>query len=97
MYGTFNDGFIDLNVTGGYNCENYTFNWDGPNGFNSSDQNINGLYAGIYSVTITDSNGCTFNISSMGITEPAELNATETISSYECGHGVGARCYRRLN
>ena len=35
-----NDGFIDLNVTGGYNCENYTFNWDGPNGFNSSDQTV---------------------------------------------------------
>ena len=37
---------------------------------------------------ITDNNGCTFNIAEIEITEPDELIASETHSSYECGFGV---------
>ena len=52
-----NDGAITLSVSGG--TPDYGFNWSGPDGFNSTDQNISGLIAGTYSVTVTDANGCT--------------------------------------
>ena len=52
-----NDGAINLTVSGG--TPNYTYSWTGPGGFSSNSQNINGLVGGLYSVTITDLNGCT--------------------------------------
>ena len=39
-------------------------------------------------MTIRDANECYTIISNIEITEPTELTATETISSYECGYGV---------
>ena len=41
-----------------------TYSWSGPNGFTSTDQNINipatsATHAGIYTLTTTDGNGCT--------------------------------------
>ena len=52
-----NDGAINITVSGG--TPTYTYSWTGPGGFSSSSQNINGLVGGLYSVTITDLNGCT--------------------------------------
>ncbi|MEX2589727.1 MAG: T9SS type A sorting domain-containing protein [Chitinophagales bacterium] len=48
-----NDGAVDINVSGG--TSPYTFAWD--NGDNTED--ISGLAAGTYEVTVTDDNGCT--------------------------------------
>ena len=53
-------------------------------------EDLNNIGAGIYTVTATDPNGLTISLE-IEITEPAELTATETISSYECGFGVS--CY----
>lgn len=50
------DGTIDLTVTGG--VPNYQFAWSGPNGYSSTDEDLTGLAAGSYHVTITDQNGC---------------------------------------
>jgi hypothetical protein len=52
-----NDGAINITISGG--TPTYTYSWTGPGGFSSSSQNINGLVGGLYSVTITDLNGCT--------------------------------------
>lgn len=48
-----NDGAITINVGGG--TPTYDFNWS--NG--EVTQNLSGLSAGIYTITITDENGCT--------------------------------------
>ncbi len=50
-------GDILVNVVGGR--LEYTFAWIGPNGFISADQNIDTLFAGIYTLTVTDNSGCT--------------------------------------
>jgi hypothetical protein len=54
-----NDGTVDLTVTGG--TPNYSFAWEGPGGFTSTDQNLTDLDSpGLYTVTITDDSGCEF-------------------------------------
>ena len=49
-------GAINVDVFGGR--LDYTFAWTGPNGFSSTNQNIDSLFAGIYNLTVTDSSGC---------------------------------------
>lgn len=51
------DGAISISVTGGSGTYS-GFSWTGPDGFTSTSQNISGLKSGVYSVTVTDSNGC---------------------------------------
>ncbi|HNU34026.1 MAG TPA: gliding motility-associated C-terminal domain-containing protein [Bacteroidia bacterium] len=64
------DGSININVTGG--TSPYSYNWS--NG--ATTQNLTGLQAGVYSVTVTDANGCIENINAIAISQPAQpLNA----------------------
>lgn len=53
---TCGDGAIDITVGGG--TAPYTFSWTGPGGFTAATQDINGVDPGVYTVTITDDNGC---------------------------------------
>ena len=50
------DGAINLTVSGG--TSGFTYVWTGPNSFTASTEDISGLLAGTYSVTVTDSKGC---------------------------------------
>lgn len=50
------DGFINLVTNGGF--PPYNYNWIGPNGFTSSQEDINNLISGLYTCTIIDNNGC---------------------------------------
>ena len=50
-------GAISLAVSGG--TGNRSYSWTGPGGFTATSQNINGLLAGTYNVTVTDANACT--------------------------------------
>ncbi|NVK65384.1 MAG: T9SS type A sorting domain-containing protein [Flavobacteriales bacterium] len=75
-----NDGAINITVAGG--TPNYTFAWTAPNGFTASTEDLTGLSAGTYSVTITDANGCatTLNSITVDITSSIEeLNAPQFI------------------
>jgi len=49
------DGFIMLDIFG--TASPFVYSWIGPNGFSASTQNIFGLIAGMYTVTVTDANG----------------------------------------
>lgn len=73
------DGAINITVTGGSGT--YTsYSWTGPNGFTAITQNISGLIAGTYTVTITDSNSCqkitsiTLNYLNPNPVQPGSIN-----------------------
>lgn len=51
-----NDGSLEVILSGG--SPGYIYNWTGPNGFTSNNQNLNSLEAGTYSLTAFDNNGC---------------------------------------
>ncbi|MBI4847991.1 MAG: PKD domain-containing protein, partial [Nitrospirae bacterium] len=71
------DGSVDYTVTGGVSP--YTYNWS--NGAITED--ITGLTAGTYSVTITDNNGCTTN-QSVTITQPTAITVATTSTDATC-------------
>ena len=48
------------------------FSWTGPNGYINSSQNIYSLFAGNYTVTATDNNGCT-STESFLVNESSEI------------------------
>ena len=51
-----NDGTIDLTVNGG--VAPFDLSWNGPNGFNSTNEDLSALEAGQYVVVAVDANGC---------------------------------------
>lgn len=73
-------GAINLTVTGG--AGNYNYSWS--NGFVSQD--ISGLIAGPYSVTITDGNNCTASVSAT-VTQPAGIVLNATPTNVGCAGG----------
>ncbi|MEA3445372.1 MAG: SprB repeat-containing protein, partial [Bacteroidota bacterium] len=76
IYGA-SDGSIDITVTGGTPA--YTFSWS--NGATTED--ISGLSAGTYSVTVTDSHDCVVT-GSWTIEEPPDLEISITLTDIPC-------------
>lgn len=72
------DAAIDMTVTGGFGT--YTFAWS--NG--STDEDLSGLGAGSYTITITDANGCTVS-ANVDITAPNAFDITADITNIVCG------------
>ncbi|MGV3613655.1 MAG: T9SS type A sorting domain-containing protein [Fluviicola sp.] len=68
------NGAINLTPAGG--TAPYTFNWGG--GITTEDRT--GLAAGVYSVTITDNNGCSVQMSAT-VSQPTALSPTASVSS----------------
>jgi hypothetical protein len=59
-----NDGEIEVATDGG--TGDLTFSWEGPNGFESTDQNLSGLNdVGEYELTVTDENDCSYTLTIM--------------------------------
>jgi hypothetical protein len=78
------DGSIDLSASGGADCLAYSYAWS--NGATTED--VSGLTAGTYSVTVTDANGC-FSVSTFTLTEPDEQLITGvTAKVYACGYNI---------
>jgi len=67
-----NDGSITANPIGG--TPTYTYNWSAP--FSASAQTNSGLTAANYSVTATDSKGCTV-VGNYTVTQPTQLIFTQ--------------------
>jgi len=73
------DGAIDIAASGG--TGDLGFSWTGPAGFAPTTQeDISGLAAGDYIVTVTDENGCMFVSDPIVIDEPGAIIITLTIN-----------------
>lgn len=55
------DGAIDLSVTGG--CPGYTYSWVGPGNYTSTSEDALAIRSGVYTVTVTDTMGCSTSAS----------------------------------
>jgi gliding motility-associated-like protein len=79
------NGSINLTVNGG--VAPFTFAWSGPNNFASSDEDINNLCAGDYSVLVTDANNCTATVN-VTLTQPPVLAASLVAGVYNGGVNI---------
>jgi hypothetical protein len=75
------DGAIDLTVAGG--TAPYTYAWDNM----MTTEDLTGLAAGTYNVTVTDANGCSMTTSGT-VTEPAMLMASTAATDVACNGGT---------
>ena len=82
----YDDGAIDLTVTGGK--DPYGYAWTGPSGFTSGVQDISNLTEGTYSVIVTDDYGCQADIDTI-LTLPPSLTIDTLASVY---NGFNVRC-----
>ena len=72
------DGSIDLSVIGG--VPSITYLWSGPNNFSDTSQDINTLISGMYYITVTDQNGCSFYDSIMVLEFSIDVGVSNFIS-----------------
>ncbi|QTN38518.1 tandem-95 repeat protein [Cryomorphaceae bacterium] len=74
------DATISITASGG--TGSLTYGWTGPSSFSSSSEDLTGLEAGVYALTITDANGCTVK-QGYTLTEPTALTFAATdVSDY---------------
>jgi len=76
-------GAIDLNVSGGFGS--YTYLWNTA----VVTQDISGLLANTYTVTVTDGNSCTKSLSST-VAQASPINIQFTKNSSTCGNANGS-------
>jgi PKD repeat protein len=81
-----NSGAIDLTIAG---SSPFGVAWSGSGGFTANTEDLSGLPAGTYTVTVTDTEGCvtTDNIT---LTEPAALFALVASTDFYCYGGSGS-------
>jgi gliding motility-associated-like protein len=88
------DGFVLVDVLGGSGA--YSFNWVLGGTTISTVQNPTGLAAGLYSVTVTDTAGCSDQIN-VNITEPDLLVASVITSDAKCFNQNSGFAYGTVN
>ena len=79
------DGAIDAIIAGG--TVPYSTIWSGPNGYTSGASSISGLFAGSYSLTTTDANGCA-TINNVVVNEPIAITTLLSATAYNAGFNI---------
>lgn len=79
------DGSIDLAVTGG--SSPFTYTWSGPGSFASAQEDLSGLSAGSYAVTVVDANGCSA-VTGIVLSQPDIMDAGIDAIAYNCGFNI---------
>ncbi len=83
-YGDFT-GEIEVMATGGrpIGGSNYRWQWIGPNGFSSFQQNLTNIESGTYNLIVTDDSGCTANLS-VFVDQNPQLTLDYTVKHLTC-------------
>ena len=81
-----NDGSVDITVSGG--TPPYTYSWTGPGYFSANTEDISGLVAGTYEVTVTDAYGCTKSRTAPIYQPDDALIASNTVVDTSCQNGT---------
>jgi gliding motility-associated-like protein len=81
-----NSGAINVNVSGGNPLPTYLYSWNFNGSFFSNNEDLTGLFSGVYALTVTDGNGCTKTIS-INITEPASVSISAIVTNILCFAG----------
>ncbi len=79
----FNDGAVNLTVSGG--TPSYTYHWNN----NATSQDLNGISGNVYGVTVTDLLGCTA-VTSATVIEHGQLTPSQTHINATCGLSNGS-------
>ena len=83
------NGSINITASGG--TTPYTYSWTGPSGFTATTEDISGLSAGQYTLTLIDALGCnSANSYTYTITQPASLALSQTNIDILCFGGTGS-------
>ncbi len=77
------DGGIDLQIE--IDLAPLYFKWEGPDGFTADTEDIEGLAAGIYSVSISTTDDLCVGIGAWVIREPEPINIDVRLEQPECG------------
>lgn len=80
--GNADDGEIDATISGG--SFPYSTDWTSLLGFSSSDEDIFGLVADQYELTVTDLMGCQV-VHEVVLNEPIEISVVDVITDVSCG------------
>jgi len=81
-----NDGAVYITASGG--TQPYNISWSGPAGYTASTADITDLFAGTYSLIITDLNSCASFSPSAVLTEPNAITIINSVLSDYDGYGV---------
>lgn len=82
-----NDGSLQVTATGGTPFSTgspYIYTWSDNNGNNYTGNVITNLSAGLYTVTVTDSNGVTRTIPDYSLSQPIRLTGSRTKTDVKC-------------
>ncbi|MBM3917847.1 MAG: hypothetical protein FJ349_09620, partial [Sphingomonadales bacterium] len=83
------NGSINITASGGITP--YSYSWVGPNAFSAATEDISGLAAGLYSLTLTDALGCnSTNSYTYNVTQPQTLSLSQTNIDILCFGGTGS-------
>jgi len=82
-----NDGAIDAEIVGG--TSPYIFDWSDGNGFSANQEDIIGIAAGTYFLTVTDANNCVFT-ETFEVVDPAPINVVVEFQDVTCAGGDGS-------
>lgn len=84
------NGSISLDITSSDPSQTYyLFEWEGPQGYSASTQNISNLSAGIYVVSVTSENGC-FRQDTTELFNPEPIDISIETSFSSCGQSNGS-------
>ena len=78
-----NDGAVSVTVTGG--SPGYSYHWNN----NATTSGLNNLAEGIYTVTVTDTTGCS-KVASFTVHSIGTLSISSTITDANCGNSDGS-------